>query len=82
MAGHVAHIDGAQELGWIVDAMPAEDVHRPQQPRLLADRVGSLARSHPEGMRAAIEGNPDHAGARRAGLRGTGRRQPMNPGTG
>ena len=58
MAGHVAHIDGAQELGWIVDAMPAEDVHRPQQPRLLADRVGSLARSHPEGMRAAIEGIP------------------------
>ena len=58
MAGHVAHIDGAQELGWIVDAMPAEDVHRPQQPRLLADRVGSLARSHPEGCVPQSKGIP------------------------
>ena len=81
MAGHVAHIDGAQELGWIVDAMPAEDVHRPQQPRLLADRVGSLARSHPEGMPQS-KGIPttQARAAPDSGERAGG--NPMNPGTG
>jgi len=79
MAGHVAHVDRTQEFRRIVDAVAAEDVHRPQQPRLLADGIRPLARADPEGMRAAIERDAHDAGKRGPRAGGTRRRQTHEP---
>ncbi|MNI64252.1 hypothetical protein D3C73_1196840 [compost metagenome] len=82
VAGHVAHVDGAQELGRIVDAMAAEDVDGTQQAGLLAYRVGPLPRPDAEWMRAAIERNTDHASARQARPGLADRWQTHEPGNG